>query len=239
MNLIVEIGNTAVKAALAEGTTLGRTFRYQGERAVEFITSLVRKERPETLTVASTYELSPAEQARLQNSCPKSLIMGDGALAAKYGFPEYLSNDRVASLVAVRYMFAGKNVTLVDFGTTLTVDVMGADGKYLGGNISPGCRTRFKSLSRYAKALPLVDIPENPAPLGSSMTGSIESGVISGILFEIEGYIENYPGNVVVFTGGDAIYFVKRMKSSIFAVCNLVLIGLAIITDDNVEKRLQ
>ena len=39
-----------------------------------------------------------------------------------------------------------------------------------------------------------------------------------------------------VFTGGDAIYFAKRMKNSIFVVCNLVLIGLALIATEYDQK---
>ena len=35
--------------------------------------------------------------------------------------------------------------------------------------------------------------------------------------------------DIIVFTGGYANYFAKRMKNSIFVVCNLVLMGLALI----------
>ena len=42
-NLLIETGNTALKAALSEGMTLGKTFRYQGEKKTEFIISLVEK----------------------------------------------------------------------------------------------------------------------------------------------------------------------------------------------------
>ena len=70
-----------------------------------------------------------------------------------------------------------------------------------------------------------------------STVSSIEAGVISGIMFEIRGYIDSNPDNIIVFTGGDANYFAKRMKNSIFVVCNLVLIGLALITDDYVERK--
>ena len=129
--------------------------------------------------------------------------------------------------------------TVFDFGTTLTADFLDAKGGYLGGVISPGCLTRFKALNRYSKALPLLSIPEQTEFPGTSATSSIESGVISGIMFEIEGYIRSYPENVVIFTGGDAIYFAKRMKNSIFAVCNLGLMGLAIITDEYEKKNIQ
>lgn len=67
--------------------------------------------------------------------------------------------------------------------------------------------------------------------IGDSLETSITAGIISGIMFEIEGYVSSHPENIIVFTGGDANFFAKRMKNSIFVVCNLVLIGLALIAD--------
>ena len=45
-NLVVEIGNTALKAAWSEKMTLGKTFRYQGEKYTDFILSLTHREKP-------------------------------------------------------------------------------------------------------------------------------------------------------------------------------------------------
>ena len=108
-------------------------------------------------------------------------------------------------------------------------DFIGADGDFEGGCISPGCRTRFKALHRYSRSLPLLDIPESHSEAGTDVASSISSGVISGMIFEMEGHICRHGDNVNVFTGGDAIYFAKQMKNSIFVVCNLVLMGLALI----------
>ena len=91
-------------------------------------------------------------------------------------------------------------------------------------------------MNRYSRALPLVDTPDNTDVLGHSLQGSMVAGVVSGIKFEIEGYVGLHPDNIVVFTGGDAIYFAKRMKNSIFVVCNLVLMGLALIADEYVKS---
>ena len=111
----------------------------------------------------------------------------------------------------------------------MSIDFISKEGEYEGGNISVGCRTRFKALNRYTKNLPLVENPFEIEISGKNIQSSIASGVITGIMFEIEGYLGRYPENVAVFTGGDAIYFAKRMKNSIFVVCNLVLMGLALI----------
>lgn len=239
-HLLAEIGNTALKAAWAEGTTLGKTFRYQGEKRMDYLLSLVEKDRPEVLTVASVSGVSPEEEAVLRSRCGHLIVLDSAHtdLLLRYNLPGYLSCDRAAELVAAGFLFRDKPVTVFDFGTTLTVDFLSREGRYLGGNISPGCRTRFKSLERYSRSLPLVDTPEKIEPEGHSIRTSVESGVISGIMFEIEGYVRLRPENIVIFTGGDAIYFAKKMKNSIFVVCNLVLMGLALITDDYVKKNL-
>jgi type III pantothenate kinase len=125
---------------------------------------------------------------------------------------------------------------IFDFGTTLTVDFTDSEGKYEGGNVSLGYRTRFKSINRYSRNYPLIGVPSDVETPGNDLVSSVISGVLSGMIFEIEGYILHNPKKTIVFTGGDAIYFAKRMKNSIFAVCNLVLMGLAIIAVEYDKK---
>ena len=183
-------------------------------------------------------DISEQDTEILKGQCGSLLVLDRAHkdLLLKNGLPSYLSYDRAASVAAARYLFKGRGCTIVDFGTTLTVDFTSGDGSYAGGNISLGCRTRFKALQRYSRALPLVDIPANPDMIGQSEVSSIESGVVSGIVFEIEGYLNLNPDNIVVFTGGDANYFAKRMKSSIFVICNLVLMGLALMADEYAQS---
>ena len=237
-NLLIEIGNTALKAAWTEGMTLGKTFRYQGEKELDYIRTLTAKEKPAVMALASVRNISEHGMEVLRKECGTLLVMDPSHREAldRFGLPSHLSYDRAAAILAAKYLFKGKALTVFDFGTTMTVDFIDAEGNWTGGNVSPGCRTRFKALNRYSKTLPLVDTPADPAPVGSSERSSIESGVISGIMFEIEGYVRLHPDNIVVFTGGDADYFAKRMKNSIFAVCNLVLIGLSLITGQYAER---
>lgn len=239
-NLLIEIGNTALKAAYAQGLTLGKTFRYQGERKMEFIASVVEKEeKPELMVVSCVNSVSAEEEEALRCLCG-SLIVLDSAhtdILRAYGFPEYLTYDRAASMIAVRHLFKGQKCIVFDFGTTVSIDFLSLEGEYLGGNISLGCRTRFKALNRYARVLPLVNTPKEIVSRGTSTLSSIESGIISGMVFEIEGYVSQSPGSVVIFTGGDAEYFAKQTKNPTFIVCNLVLMGLASIAQDYVEEK--
>ena len=235
MNLIVDIGNTALKASWCDGITLGKTYRYQGERMLDYILSMTEKEKPEILVLSSVRNFTSGNIQRLREACDRLLVV-DEELLRSYDIPSWVTPDRAASILASRYLFKGRGCTIFDFGTTLTVDFLDMEGNFKGGNISPGCKTRFKSLNRYSKSLPLLDAPDEISEEGVDISSSVSSGVISGIMFEIEGYILRNPENITVFTGGDAIYFAKRMKNSIFVVCNLVLMGLALIAVEYDKK---
>ncbi|MGM9739030.1 MAG: hypothetical protein ACI3ZP_00340, partial [Candidatus Cryptobacteroides sp.] len=74
-NLIVDIGNTAVKAAFTEGVTLGKTFRYQGERVKNFILSLTAREKPEVMVISSVYEIHSRDEAEYAAVCGRLVIL--------------------------------------------------------------------------------------------------------------------------------------------------------------------
>ena len=234
-NLVIDIGNTALKASWADGMTLGKTFRYQGERMMDFILSLTEKERPEIMILSSVRTFSPQAVEKLRKACDVLLVV-DEEMSERYNIPSYLTPDRVASIVISRYLFKGRKCSIFDLGTTLTVDFLDEDGNYEGGIISPGCRTRFKALNRYSRSLPLLSAPDDISEKGTDVVTSLSSGVVSGMMFEIGGYMSRYSENINVFTGGDAIYFAKRMKNSIFVVCNLVLMGLALMAVEYDKK---
>ena len=234
-DLVIDIGNTALKAAWCEGMTLGKTFRYQGERMLEFIISLTAKTKPEKMVLSSVRNFSDNDISRLEKECTH-LVVFDTGMRERYEVPSHITSDRAASIIASRYLFRNRECMIFDFGTTLSIDFIDADGRYEGGNVSLGCRTRFKALNRYSRSLPLVDVPEDFIKKGDDVKSSVESGVLSGIIFEIEGYMSRHPRKLSVFTGGDAIYFAKRMKNSIFVVCNLVLMGLALIAVEYDKK---
>jgi type III pantothenate kinase len=238
-NLIVDIGNTAVKACWSESMTLGKTVRYQGEKVQDFLISLTQREKPEVMVVSCVYEISDSDREELAACCGKLLLLDTGhtEILRLSGLPEWLSYDRAASIIAARYLFRGRGCMVIDFGTILTVDFTDKDGVYTGGNVSLGCRTRFKALNRYSKALPLVNMPEETPVVGKSFLSSMTSGVVSGIMFEIKGYFGLHPDNITVFTGGDAAYFAAKMDKSVFVVSNLVLMGLAKIADEYVGKN--
>ena len=228
------MGNTALKAVWAEGNTLGKTIRYQGEKTIEFIQHITEKEKPNVMVLASVRDISSQDEDVLKTLC-RELVLIDKkhpSILRAYGLPEYLSPDRAAGVIAVRKLFAGRECIVFDFGTILSIDFISEDGSYLGGNVSLGCRTRFKAINRYSKNLPLVNTPKELTSIGSTLVSSVEAGVMLGIKFEVDAYIASRPESVVIYTGGDANLFVRYTRNSAFVVNNLVLMGLAVISLD-------
>ena len=158
--------------------------------------------------------------------------------------PGTLGADRIAAALGAAELFPGKDCLIFDFGTAITVDLVTSDRRFMGGNISPGLSLRLRALHEHTGRLPLVS-PSAPVRMyGRNTAEAISNGVVLGIMFEVEKYIENNPqcriiftgGDSlffakkpqcrIIFTGGDSLFFAKKLKSPIFVTFNLVLKGL-------------
>ena len=157
-----------------------------------------------------------------------------------YHTPQTLGADRLAAAIGAWAMKPESDVMVVDFGTAITVDYV-VGGEYRGGNISPGVTTRFRALADYTACLPLCAPTEEVLEYGRTTKEAIEQGVMRGVEHEIRGYVEAFSKendkNRIIFTGGDAKYFVKRIKNTIFADCEPLIYGLITIWKYNAERE--
>jgi len=161
-------------------------------------------------------------------------------LINNYASPQSLGKDRLAAAIAGNQIFPNQNVLVVIAGTCITYEFINKNGQYEGGAISPGISMRFKALHTFTHKLPLVEKKKEVTIIGNTTENSILSGVINGILFEVKGitdkYTDDYKNIKIILSGGDMKYFDKILKNSIFAVSNIVLIGLNIILDFNAKN---
>ena len=131
-------------------------------------------------------------------------------------------------------------IPILELTYKLTYEFIDAQGRYWGGNISPGIYIRFKTLNACCDKLPLIEKGGDLPEFGYSTETAIRAGVIKGIEFEITGYIhlmqKKYPDLLVFLTGGDKFSFDTNLKSIIFADRFLVLKGLNRILNYNVKK---
>ena len=58
----------------------------------------------------------------------------------------------------------GRPAVVVDVGSAITVDLVSADGAFLGGAILPGIGMSARALHEFTDLLPLVDVSELTAP---------------------------------------------------------------------------
>ena len=240
INLLIDIGNSAVKASYARGTVLEEVIRYTGEDVCGFISSLAKRTRVGVIAISSVRREGAQFFKDLESVCDKLIVVDrvtDLPVVNRYSSPETLGSDRILSAVAATHIFPGKDVIIFDFGTALTIDFVSGNREYLGGNISPGLRSRFRALNDYTQLLPLLDNPSDIVDVGGTTKEAIESGVVLGLIFEVDGYIKEYPNHIYIFTGGDAIYFAEKLKSSIFVVYNLVLMGLARVAENYAKSE--
>ena len=225
MILLADFGNTRVKAAVLEN---GRLRHVDDMQNVDVSGGLWCSVHP--LDSKVTEWMTAKGMKQLTASTPIPLINA-------YSSPESLGMDRLAAAVGAWAMKPGHDLLVVDAGTAVTYDFVSADGIYKGGNIAPGIELRLKSLHEHTGALPLVPVQGDVPMFGTDTETAIRSGVINGIRKELDGYIAElnsiYSSLLVFLTGGDAEYFDIKAKSSTFAVPDLVLRGLARITEYN------
>ncbi len=149
-----------------------------------------------------------------------------------YETPETLGKDRIAVTAAAHHLFPKQNSLIIDAGTCITYDFLTKTGVYKGGAISPGIQLRLRAMNDYTGKLPLVNwqMDQKPEMLGRSTIASMLSGVVNGLIQEMNGFISDYESRheqlKILLTGGDSKFFEKELKNGIFADPNLVLIGL-------------
>ena len=248
MNLVIDMGNSVAKVAVVDKGHIVCSFKTENLDTQELEKVLVSQKEISQAIVCSVrgYEDGcAAEVMALLGERLGRVIKLDHTVAVPlknlYSTPHTLGSDRMAAAVGGATMFPESNLLVVDFGTAITIDMVTAKGEYLGGNISPGATTRFKSLNAFTGTLPLKELTGDVSLLGDSTSKAIESGVVNGILYEIEGYIRDvtarYGSVKVIFTGGDGNFFAKRLKNPIFVTCDLVIYGLDRILEYNTETK--
>ncbi len=243
LKIVVDLGNTLVKVAVFEGLALLslKTFRTGAfHRLSKYLLSMISG----SYCIVSSVVDFPFTLEKVLTDHFRTLFFDTQTaipIINLYKTPETLGKDRIAAAVGAWNHFPERDLLVIDAGTAVTMDYVSASGEFYGGAISPGINMRYKALNTFTGKLPLVEKQNITYLTGTTTEESISSGVINGIVAEIDGVIERYrtihPGLIVVFGGGDSKFLHKRLKNSIFALPNPVLEGLHIILNYNIENN--
>lgn len=240
-NLAIDIGNTRTKLAVFDGDELVHSEAWE-VLSVDALRQLAYNQNVGKIILSSVAEQSEGIMAFLRSQSFFLELTTETPLpiAIRYKTAQTLGKDRVAAAVGAWHFHAGENCLVVDAGTCIKMDVVGAKGEFLGGNISPGIEMRMKAMHHFTARLPLVKQGDHlPDLLGDSTENALRNGAELGALLEVEGFIERcsrkFRGLSVILTGGDADFFVRNFKTKIFAHQNLVLHGLNQILKHNAK----
>ncbi|GAB4521157.1 MAG: type III pantothenate kinase [Anaerolineae bacterium] len=152
--------------------------------------------------------------------------------------PEQAGADRIVNAAAVVRLYGGPAI-VIDFGTATTFDVVSADGKYLGGAISPGITVAHDALVNKTARLHKIDLLPPPDPIGKNTIHAMQSGVFWGYVALVEGLVMRIkksmpdPSIKVIATGGLARLFNQHTDVIDIIAPELTLEGLRIIYEIN------
>lgn len=243
MNLVVDVGNTRLKYAFFDGDLL----LHAGQGSINMCMEIEKIEngtRSLNVLVSECGILDEGIRQQLKQAAVFYLETSTGMglpLEIAYETPQTLGFDRVANCVGAQSVTQGKALLVVDSGTAITYDYVSESGVFLGGDISPGQEIRFKALNCFTAKLPYVEAQDILDPIGKNTRHAILNGVMSGMFFEMKGYIDDFysrfPQGQVFITGGNSGYCRNRLKTTVIFEPDLGLIGLNQILEYNKKNH--
>jgi type III pantothenate kinase len=235
----IDFGNTFAKIGFFQENEL---LEIHKGLTINKLHKIILKKKPSKIIISSVTK-SQEELTEIFKDFPNKLILSPNTILPikkDYETPETLGADRLAAAVGANFLFPNENCLIIDMGTAIKYDYVSADATFRGGIISLGKRIRFEALHSFTKRLPLVEEEGLPNLIGRSTKTCIQSGVINGIIAEVNGIIEKYEEfgkNRIILCGGDAPFFENQIKKPTFAVPNLVLMGLNRILNYHAEQK--
>ena len=233
MILTIDVGNTRIKGAVFESNTLVAHFVFLKEGLLDSIEKILKAHVEITdIVVASVGNIEKKHFLQFNSKVKATFISHNDAFPFQndYETPLTLGIDRMVLAAGATLQFPKQNRLVIDAGTCVTYDFVDENDFYLGGAIAPGLRLRYESLHNYTAKLPLLSLESPPHFIGKTTNSAIHSGVVNGLVHEIDGfisqYLQQYPNFTIILTGGDAEFLAKRLKNTIFANSNFLLESL-------------
>ncbi|MEM6747301.1 MAG: type III pantothenate kinase [Pseudomonadota bacterium] len=227
MLLAIDVGNTNTVFALLEGDTTLESWRaatIPERTADEYAVWLLQ-----LLNLNGRGDLGLIDRCIISTVVPQSLfhlrnlarryfsvepmVVGPSipGVAVRIDKPSEAGADRLVGAVG-GYIKYGGPLIIVDSGTATTFDIVGADGGFEGGVISPGINLSQKALHEAAAQLPRIAIAKPEKAIGTSTITALQSGIFYGYIGLIEGMIARIKDEygspmTVIATGGISSLF--------------------------------
>ena len=240
MNLVVDIGNSSLKVAIFDKKLMTSKFIYTNQ-SLNIFSDLFKNNVIDNCLISnvSTIDKNILDFLKINSNLFSINESINLPFINLYKTKNTLGHDRIALVSAAAIDFPDQNTLIIDTGTCITYDFKNSENEYLGGGISPGIQMRFKSLNSQTSKLPLSTINLDYKLIGDDTNSSINSGVVYGVISEINGIINQYQERFknikIILTGGDSNFLLKKIKNTIFSDQNFLLKGLNYLLENNIK----
>ncbi len=251
MLLAVDVGNTNTVLDLFTGEELVRSWRITtharatgDEMALTFRGLLDEQPEITGLVLCSTVPSVLHELRPMLSSFFHEIPVVIVEPGTKTGVPILTDNpkevgaDRIVNTLAAHQQFGGPCI-VVDFGTSTNLDVVSAQGEFLGGALAPGIDISLEALSAKAAQLRKVEVVRPRSPIGKNTVEALQSGAVFGFAGQVDGLVDRIIGEIgpvtaVVATGGLASVVIGESETITHHDPHLTLNGLRMVFERNV-----
>jgi type III pantothenate kinase len=242
--IVVDIGNTRIKWARAEGARPGATHAAVHARwkAADYARRLLGRGVTRLLVSSVADPGSNRVLARAARSAGVRIEFltvprRAAGITVGYAEPWRLGVDRFAGMVGAHHLFKGVPLLVVGVGTALTLDLVGARGRHRGGAIIPAPALMVSTLLDRTHGIRRR--AQGGARGGTGLFGrSTRDAILQGARFSAAAAIDRavdeaaqlVPSRpLVVLTGGEAPLVRPLVRSHCVGVADLTLRGLAVL----------
>lgn len=228
MLLVIDIGNTNTVFALHSGTDWVASWRSSTDptRTADdyavWLNALMAMEGLELSCIDACILSSVVPQAKFnfRNLARRyfgtePIFVGDPdtklGVPIRIKRPEQVGADRLVAAIGAHQLYNGPLI-VIDSGTATTFDIVGSDGGFEGGIISPGINLSVRALHDAAAQLPRIAIQRPEVVIGQDTVSAMQSGVFWGYIELIDGLVRRVKAEYgaplkVIATGGVASLF--------------------------------
>ena len=245
MRLLLDVGNTAVKWAFAEGSVLVEQGRFvHAGQAFEVLAAQAwrGKAAPTAVVVANVAGAGMDDSVRRHAQTAWQLepafmrtARTEGGVTNAYETPGDLGVDRWVAMIAAHHD-CRRGVCVIDCGTAITLDLLAASGQHQGGLILPGIDMLGQTLQAGTAGIEW----EHAIPPGLPLARGTQAGVTGGAVYLVAAAIDRIVADMSAaagepvetwITGGDAARLLPVLQTPVSHRPDLVLQGLAILSD--------
>jgi type III pantothenate kinase len=116
--------------------------------------------------------------------------------------PKEVGADRIVNCLAAFHRFNSPAI-VIDFGSSICVDVVSGKGEFLGGAIAPGLQVSSDAAAARSAALRRVELTRPRSVVGKNTVECMQAGAVFGFAGLVDGLVGRIREDVDGFAGDD------------------------------------